>query len=357
MPRLLKRTNRWCIALATIWICLIGAGRLNAQDAEDQAIDAICKLDAISPNDYQRISGWVELQLKKLAAVPETSRPAEVTKFRERFKARYDNKENTPQCKAQLAIQAAGVAVAKFADAKLDRFIAAALARALLDMDRIETLPGLLAGLKSSQPAARSLSARALEKLKTAIVGEKDKLDQTIAALREAGVNEPNSFVLQKIYSAFPIATPPGPVVDAILAILDKRLATRKQSPICDGAEIAAFEFLRTPAVVGAMTPEQRSQLAKSVATFLRLDAERYGAAELSFEEMDRLERSLDAEEDIFSQIVPGKGGKIRDALAANGHDGRAEVMTQSYLWIGNSQNNEAGALNATPLNVPIGAP
>ena len=52
-----------------------------------------------------------------------------------------------------------------------------------------------------------------------------------------------------------------------------------------------------------------------------------------------------------------GKGGKIREELAASGADRRAEVLAEAYKWVGHPQSKEPGALNASPWNVPIGAP
>jgi hypothetical protein len=110
-------------------------------------------------------------------------------------------------------------------------------------------------------------------------------------------------------------------------------------------------------------------ELARRVGVFLRLDAERYNAPaiapptddeqpDLNFYERDRVERMLDAGEEILDVIVGGgRGGKIRNALSSGGYDQRQVVLSEAYRWIGNPETNEPGALNEAPWNVPLGAP
>jgi hypothetical protein len=147
--------------------------------------------------------------------------------------------------------------------------------------------------------------------------------------------------------------------LDAYLAIFEKRLTDRRGGAvIADGAEVEAFEFFRTPSVLAVLNQNQREQLARPLAVFLRLDAERYNTTGLDFYEVDRLERMMDSVEAILIELVgAGKGGKIRDEIAAGGQDRRAEVLTEAYKWVGHPQSKEPGALNAAPWNVAVGAP
>ena len=109
--------------------------------------------------------------------------------------------------------------------------------------------------------------------------------------------------------------------------------------------------------MLSALSADQKAELARRLSVFLHLDAQRYNTEKLEFYERAALERRLDGVEAILSTFVPGAGGDIRGELAKAGHDAREAVLLQAYLWVGNPETNDAGALNATPWNVPIGAP
>ena len=339
---------------------LLLVGPVLAQDAtpEDETINTIRQLPQISPADQRRIAEWVHVQVDKLAATPDAGRQAAAVAFRKTFKTQYQNPANSPPFKAQLAAQTATVAAAQFGNAKLDQWVAYALARVLVDMGGVETSAGLFAGLKSKHEPARYLCAEGLSAQKTAIAADKGKLDEALQALREAGLAESSPIVLGRIYLALAHATQVPAVLDAYLAIFEKRLTDRRGGAVmADGAEVEAFEFFRTPSILAALNQNQKEQLARSLAVFLRLDAERYNTTGLDFYEVDRLERMMDSGEAILADMVPGKGGKIRDEIAAGGQDRRAEVLAEAYKWVGHPQSKEPGALNTTPWNVPVGAP
>lgn len=349
----------WRLRIGCLVVACFFSGRAaRAQDPLDQAVDAMRSEDTLSANDQQRIAEWVQAQVTQLGAMPEAERKvAAYNAFPQKFKSQSEHKDNKAAFKTQLAVQTATVAAGIFSGPKQDGAVAVALARSLLDMNRVETLPGLLAGLKSSEPAARFLSASGLSRLRTVIAGEKDKLEQVVSALRDAGVGETVPVTVGEIYKALAYPAQAATVFDAYLAIFEKRLGTRRGSTLVDGAELNAFEFFRTSTVLGGLNEAQKAQLAKAVAVFMRLDAERYNAPKLSFDEQDRIERQLDAEEEILTALAPGKTGKVREELATGGHDRRAEVLKQVYAWVGNPESKEAGILNAAPLNVPMGAP
>jgi len=184
------------------------------------------------------------------------------------------------------------------------------------------------------------------------------KLDEVVQVLKVAGLAESSPIVLGRIYLTLAHPTQLPAVFDAYLAIFEKRLKDRRGGAvIADGAEVEAFEFFRTPNVLAALNQNQKEQLARSLAVFMRMDAERYNTTGLDFYEVDRLERMMDSGEAILAEMAPGKGGKIRDEIAGGGQDRRAEVLAEAYKWVGHPQSKEPGALNAAPWNVAVGAP
>jgi len=354
-------------ACCVVWLLAgppLFLGSALAQDAtpEDDTINAIRQLAQISQADQRRIGEWVQVQVDKMAATPDSDRQTASVALRKKFKGQYENQANTPPFRAQLAAQTATVAAAQLSNPKLDPWVAFALARVLVDMerDRAETLPGLVAGLKSRHEAARYLCAEGLSAPKAAIAADKAKLDEAVDALKKAALAETSPIVLGRIYLALAHGNQVPAVLDAYLAIFDKRLGDRRGGAVAaDGAEVEAFEFFRSAGVLAALNQDQKAQLTSRLAVFLRLDAERYKTTGLDFYELDRLERMMDSVEAVFAELVgaAGKGGKIREELAAGGQDRRAEVLAEAYKWVGHPQSKEPGALNSSPLNVPIGAP
>ena len=351
-------------AYCLVWLLLapvVFIGLAQAQDAapEDETINTIRQLPQISPADQRRIADWVQVQVDKLAATPDTARQAAAVTFRKTFKGQYENPGNSQPFKAQLAAQTATVASAQFGNPETDPLVAFAFARVLVDMNRVESFPGLAAGLKSRHEPARYLCAEGLSAQKATIAGDKGKLDEAVQVLKAAALAETSPIVLSRIYLALAHANQVPAVLDAYFAIFEKRLSDRRGGAVlADGAEVEAFEFFRNPNVLAALNQAQKEQLARLLAVFLRADAERYNTTGLDFYELDRLERMMDSVEAILTELVgAGKGGKIRDELAAGGQDRRAEVLAEAYKWVGHPQSKEPGPLNTTPWNVPVGAP
>lgn len=334
-----------CIVLA--WV----AASVRAQEvlSDDEVMNGIRERTDIGAADQRRIAAWVE---------GEVQRFTEFLPFRQRFDGQYNDVKNSEQFRVQLAAQTAQVAAQRFVKPDLNGNLAHALAQVLTDMNRPETFPGLIAGLESSDVRARYFCAKGLIALHDWIAGGKGRLDQTVQALRETGLAETDPVVLGRVYQALAF---PGQVVDvfdAYLALFDKRLTARRGPVVvADGAETYAYEFFRTRAVPGALNADQKSQLVARVAVFLRMDAERYNNPNLKFDEIDRLERALDAAEDILMVVTGAAGGKIRDELSSGGYGKRAAVLQEAYKWVGNPETGQAGALNTAPWNVPVGAP
>jgi len=352
------------IAWSMVGLCLLLAGSAEtlAQDTaqEDAQIDTIRQLGQIPASDQRRIADWVQAQVDRLAGTPAAERQAAAIKFRSRFREQNENTSNSAAFKQQFPVQTAAVAVTQFGNASLDSVIARALGRVLVELTSPETMPALLAGLKSSDAATRYLCAEGIAAQRTTIASDKDRLEQTIRAIREAALAETSSVVLGRLYLA--LSVPPnqiGAVFETVAAILEKRLQERRgRAVIADGAEIDAYEFFRVSAALNALNQQQKEQLVRVLAGFMRADARRYSTPELTFEEIDKLERMMDAEEEILTSLVgSGKGGNIRDALAGGGYANRGEAFKQAILWVGDAETNQPGVLSAAPWNVPVGAP
>jgi hypothetical protein len=247
------------------------------------------------------------------------------------------------------------VAEQRLLEPKTDRVVAYAVVRVLVDMNRPEGLPGLLAGLKSSAPAARYLSGRGIYDLHQALASDKDRVEGAIAALREAATAETSPVVLSQMLRALGFPAQPAAVFDAYLTLVDKRLPELAKGAGSVAPEIEAFHYFRNPSVLSALNQAQKAQLAARLAPLLRIYAGRYDAANLKFDEIDRLERALWSVEDILEALVGGGGGAVRKVLEEGGYQRRGDVGPEVVKWIGDPQTNTAGALNAAPWNVPIG--
>ena len=352
-------TRTTCGLLGMLLLLGTGSDVLWAQQTSvlDDQIDQIRTMQGIGVGDQGRIAQWVEAQVEALEQVDATDHAA-FKGFLDRFDAQYTNPRNTGQFAAQLAIQTTQVAIDKFGKADLKRPVARALALILVKMNRSEVVGGLIAGLKSNAAAPRALCARGLATLRASIATENSRLNRTIEALRAAGSQEANPVSLSHIYAALAYPGQEALVFDAYMELFDQRLARRRASTvIVDRAEIEAFEYFRIPAVLNALSTDQKAGLVRRLAVFLRLDAQRYQTNNLKYHERDVLERRLDGLEAILSTLVPGTGADVRGELSKGGHDARAALLEQVFLWIGHPETNAAGALNATPWSVPVGAP
>ena len=354
--------------VAVVLIASTAFGQEKA--AQDEAIDAIRRLESIAALDQGRIKEWVQSQVERLrsgakADDPKTIRGPELKSFRKVFKDQWKNAANTAAFRTQFATQVGVVAQSELAKSTPDPTVHTALAGVLLDVGQPETISGLLVGLKSPVAGTRLLSARGLENLRTPIGAEKEKFELVLPALREAAGVETSPVVLGRMYEAMAFPNQVLPVSEAVLAVFQKRRESRGASM---GAELPAFEWFRNKTVLAALSPEQRADLVRRLAAFLRIDAERYAdpglappkddkASDLAFVQRDAIERSLDAVEDILTTIPIENGGKIRDELNAGGYENRMGVLREAAKWVGDAKANTRGVLNDAPWNVPVGAP
>ena len=338
------------VACGLMWFAVVG-GQTLAQDEnpQEQSVEAICGRSDFSSGDEERIQRWAQEEVDRFTAF---------NALRQRFQQRYNNAGNSDAFKKQLAKQTALVVRGTLANTDINPELAWSLIHVLLDMNRVETVPGLLAGLSSGRPAPRYLSARGLVTLRRSIVADQSLWQQTVPALRVAGSVETNPVALERIYAALAYPEKIADVFDDYIGIFEKRLTFRRQAGVpSDGAEIAAWEFFRSSGVVQALDAAQKTKLAGLIAVFLRLDAERYVRPDLAFDEMDKIERMLDGAEAVLTAINVSGGGNIRGALAASGSGNREAVLQEVKRWIGDASANQPGALSAAPWNVPVGAP
>lgn len=330
---------------------LLGAGVVRGQSGNplDSSVDTIRQLTAVSQSDQDRILRWVQYEVDNLQGFGP---------FRQRFRDQYNHTGNSPAFKTDLARQTAQVAVARFSVQGIGEQVARSVAQVLVDMNVVETVPGLVAGLQSADPGARYLCAKGLSAQKVAIAADNATLTSVIAGLTAAGSIEQDPVVLGRIYEALGYGGQLAVVFDVYMKLFDQRLQFRRGAAVvADGAENYAYEFFRASTVAGALSAAQKKQLVGRVAVFLRIDAERYNTANLSFDEMDRIERMLDGAEDILAASTGIAGGSVRDRLRTGGYGNRAAVALEAFVWVGDPKTSQPGALGAAPWSVPLGAP
>ena len=367
---MLKRITFSVICLFVPFGFLVGAAHGQGEQAgEDEVVDSIRRLTTISPNDQQRIADWVRAKVDALGAMPEQDRPGAFKRYRDVFRDQYRNSENSEPFQLQLAVQTASVASSEFAKPDLDPTVAHVLARALVDMERVETAAGLIAGLESTSAVVRLLCANGLAARRDAIAADPQLLGNAVQALRKAGAVETQPVVLGRIYGALAYANEVPAVFDAYIDLFDKRLERRRGSAvIADGAEDYAFEFFRTGGVLAALNAGQKAELARRLAVFFRLDAQRYNQADLAppkeestidagFDERDKIERLLVSNEETLLALVTRGEKAIAEELKSGGYAQRAEILQHVYKWVGHPETKERGILNEAPWNVDVGAP
>ncbi|MCH7808319.1 MAG: hypothetical protein IIB60_03760, partial [Planctomycetes bacterium] len=348
---------------------LLCAGGAHAQQPDRGALDTLRSRDSFSPNDKDKIGRWVRDQVDALANLPADARPGSVRVARAVFDAEYNHASSSQPFRLAFAEQVGAVAVEAFGRADLDADAAHLLALLLLDLDRIEALDGLLAGLASKDARARLVCARGLGDRKTEIAAEPTQLSRVVAALRAAGLKEAQPVVLTRIYWALAYPAEVDAVFDAYIDLLGSRETYRRGPAIvADGAELGAYDFFRVGGVLAALNQGQQTRLVERLAFFFRLDAQRYNdpslvpptgdAVDLGFYERDALERMLLGNETILATLIRSRPAGISQILRSGGYAVRAPaILAQVYGWVGDPKTNTPGPLNAAPWDVAIGAP
>lgn len=364
------------ILLLSLPVLLALTVRAQNTTAQDAQIDTIRRLSTIGVNDQERIRDWIQDRVGELGAMPGSHdgtdgfNAAAFKAFRDRVRQQLAHPSNTPAFTSALTNQMVTVAFAEFGKAGAGATVSRSIARVLVDMDRPETVPGLTAGVALADHAARFLCVRGLVMQRSVIAQDKNLLGQVVQAVQAAGVKESNTAVLGRLYEAIAIASDVGTVFEAYTAIFDARLSSLRAGAVkVDGSEIFALQFFTGQGVRAGLDANQKAELVRRLAVFLRAYAQRYNdpeiahsansnAPDLGYYEREKLERLLVLSEEVLEGIVgTGKGGAIRDVLGANGFEGRADVLREARRWVGDADTNTRGALSEAPWNVPVGAP
>ena len=328
----------------------------QAPTPEDEALDAMRSLATVEGRDQERIRDWVDLQIREIA----DSREDESTRFsafRSAFTAQRTDRRSTPAFVGALATQTGAAAAELLPKADLKPWVSTSLVRVLLDLERPEVVDGLTAGMAAKAPATRVLAAKGLAHHLPQISQDKVQTQRVVAALQAAGRSETNPLALKSIYQALAYRNQLDTVFDVYLELLDRRAAARRGGAVtCDGADVVAYEFLLEVAPAGGLSAERQQEVARRVAVLLRCDGQRYTEEQLSFVEIDHLERSLWVAEDLLEALTRQAGG-IRKQIETDGHNDSAAVLRAVYAWVGNPENQQKGRLNQAPWDVPVGAP
>lgn len=347
-----KATSR-SVAFIVLLLPAGGAATAQAQpvNPEDANIDALRGRTTMGAGDPARIARWTQWEVDHFA---------DFQTFRRRVQAQYTHGQNTVPFKRELARQTAKIAVVQFGVNPVKEDVAWSLAQAMLDMNRIEVLDGLRAGLAVRYAGVRYLCATALAApaLQRSIAVDQGEFPRTVQALTAAGIAETDAVALGRIYQA--LSYPPqkiGDVLAGFLSIFDNRLRIRRaRNAVADKAEVFAFEFFLRPAAIGALNAGQKAQLVIRLAVFLRLDGQLYNMPNLPFAVRGALELRLWTCEELLIALA-GNGGNVRGALGLGGVANAPAVLAEVYKWVGDPGTGAAGSLNAAPWNVAVGAP
>ncbi len=350
--------------IATLAICVLSAlvttQAFGQAGPEDDFLDTIRGTNP-SQGDQRRIHEWVQGKVDKLKIAVRADGLAALRDYRAYFNKQYRNTKNVNAFRLVLAGQMAMVATSEF-QSGADKIISQTLARVMFDFGAVETVPGLIAGLSSADQPTRMLCAQALSRLTSAIGADQGKFATVVASLLKAGQSETNPVVLSRIYMAlyYTTAAQVPSAADAMIAIMESRVVARRAGRVgIDHAEVDAMRYFLTAGVVGALSQSQKSKLAIVTATLLRMDADQFSKANVVPDELDHLYRSLVHEEEVLVAIVGNLAGvgHVTKEIDEGCHIRRNEVMQQTHLWVGDASSQTAGALNAAPWNVPVGAP
>lgn len=349
------RNGPACAVIALSAIVLLSNARVclaqNAQNPLDVNIDQIRRLGAINDEDQQRIQRWIEWEVDRLSGGDSS----QMKPFLETIARQRDNSGNSAAFKAEFGRQLAAVAVARLQNAETKLWSAVGLARALKDWGTVDTVEGLLAGLKTTLPAVRFLSASGLADLIRGIAADNALRGRVITALQAAGVVEDDAVVLMSIYKALAYRNHSGEVLPAYLAILDAKLDGRREgNGPSTSPELPALQYLN--AVKSQLNNQQRADVVARLAVLLRLEAEQLQVANLQFARKAELEETLWLLEELLADLSQQQAQNLVRNEIRNG-SGPNAILQAVWQWVGHEQVQPEGLLNKAPWDVPVGAP
>lgn len=321
------------------------------------AIAAMRGNDSLTANDQSTIREWLQAELD-LYPEPAADSPdfmTSVSTFLKSFRSEIQRQigGGKPVFLTQTAAQAAAICIDVFPRSDLSLLDGMALGTLLLDFRRIETVPGLKAGLSSRLPVVRYQSALGLRELQAELVSA-NLLADVAAALRNAGVKEESRDVRGAIYQALSVPNQVGAVFDAWLTILTARADEARKTRGLPGKD-CTIPLLYFISEAPRLTTQQTEAIVRPLAVLLRVWAEAYQASSvLSYEDEVATEAALYKTEELF-QILTRTPGGIRKALEEKDATLKDRLLSAAQAWYG--ATDTPGVLNGDPWKVEVGAP
>lgn len=337
------------LMLATL-ACLASAVVLLGQPVSDSdAIEELRKREPSGANDQKTVDDFLAGEIAALIAADDAA--AATQTFRDTLRRLRDAPDSSDGFKGFLAERFTRIAKAEL-DKKQGTPVQAAnaIVRALSDLNDKRAAPALLAALAHPSAETRFLAARRLRKIRDVL----DPTERTtvIRRLRDAGVQEADGIVVERVYAALAFPDPPPEAIDAILAVLQARVDRyRNGSFLPDEAESALLEYLGQI----QLSAPQAAKLVQQLAPLLRLDVERYARGTILPDEADAIARRVEMCESMLERVTGLKAGKVRQKMQRGGPGAVADMRLELIEWVGSPQ--EDGALAQNPWNVPRGAP
>ncbi len=320
------------------------------QIIDHPAMDELCVRAPAGANDQRTVDDWIDSQIQLLLNAEDLrSARADFTSMLDRLCLGTDTTQGFRTLfRARLGI---AVEAQLQPDTQTPKPVAEALVRALVHTNDKQTSPGLLAALSYPDADVRYLGAHGLSRIKATF--DSTEFRNIVQRLGQVGANETNGVVIERIYRALAVPSPSADVLDAVSVILTARVDRyRKGTPLDDHAETAVCTYLS-----GVNIPDAQGQkIVRPLATLLRLDVERYADGAAIGEAKEALEIRVDACESFLERITGvGPTETIRAAMqqAQPGFDSAMKIALLE--WVGSA--GTAGALGASPWNVPAGAP
>ena len=341
------------VLLLAMAVALIEAGPAVGQGLTgDEQLEDLRRRTPAGDNDTRIIDNWLQIEFAKITA------PNSSGGFRKKLHNVRNEAATTPAFRDALAERIGAFAQSELAKGPdLPLPAAQELVWAVIDADDPRAQPGLAEALRFGRQPVRYLGAKGLQALRDRIATEVGKVQPFIDMLKQAGVQETNGVVVERIYRAMMLPGAPAGVVAAMTEILDARLDRYRQGAVLvDQAEPAAIEFLANV----TLTQDRGARVVRRLAVLLRLDVERYAAGRFVAGQQDAVERRIYVCEGLIEQIAgpgpgAGKAPNVRGVMVAGGVAVGASMKFELNNWVG--APGTQGVLNTAPWSVPVGAP
>ncbi len=354
----MRLTCTWTLAAALGVLCVAPAG---AQRNDDAVFEELQTHGSLAPDDDPILDQWLSDRVAELVAA---RRGGNVNQFPEVEQALWAVVKNlfgqtavTEAFKNRLAERAAMQFADHFANNNpVAPEVARALVRLLRFMDRVETLAGLQAALRSTDEAVRYLGAEGLRGLRDRIGPNAQLVRTVITALRDAGVAEENGVIVGAIFRALQYPDPLPESLTAITEVLSARAARfRAGRNVVERAEVDGLLFL--DAHRAQLSQAQRVQVVQNLAVFLKFYVVQYLSPTIRPAQRQLLERLMVRSEDLLEKLVQlqpaQRAPSLRNALRDQPNVAR-NLPVELAKWIG-AAGASPGLLNQAPWDVPIG--